>query len=127
MTWPDPVSLIADVITIFGIPVLAASTVSLVREAKKAREIQNVSHGCLEFYDVELKCAINLVPLKEITAVPRPGDDVSLPGEKHDSKRYGAGSYKVLKVDFTYLEAPEIDQPCPALPAKIIVYVQEIA
>ncbi|MGO9650240.1 MAG: hypothetical protein ACLPOO_19585 [Terriglobales bacterium] len=125
-TWPDPISLVADVIAIFGIPTLVVSTLQLYREAKKAREPQTVSFGCLEFCNVEDNCGVNLVPLERITAIPRVGDRVFLPGETHDSQSYGSGYYEVLKVVFTYHEAPEIDQPCPALPAKIIVDVREL-
>lgn len=124
-TWPDPISFIADVIAILGIPTLVVSTIALYREAKKAREPQTVSFGCLEFYDVEMRCGVNLVPLEKITTIPRVGDRVYLPGETHDSKVYGRGYYEVLRVEFCYTEAPEVDQPCPALPAKTIVHVQE--
>lgn len=123
--WPDPISFVADIIAIVGIPTLAVSTEKLYKDAKRAREPQNVSHGCLEFYDVDHKAAINLVPLKEITAIPRAGDDVLLPGEYHDQKFVGSGNYRVVDVEFAYLAAPdEVDQPCPALPSKIIVRVR---
>jgi hypothetical protein len=125
-TWPDPISFIADIIAIVGIPTLAVSTLSLYREAKKAREPQTVSFGCLEFYNEDGECGVNLVPLDKITAIPRVGDQVYLPGETHESKVYGQGYYEVLKVVFGYSEAPEIDQPCPAVPAKIVVHVREL-
>jgi hypothetical protein len=125
-TWPDPLSFVADIISIVGIPTLAVSTWTLYREAKKARELRTVSEGCLEFYNVENRCGVNLVPLEKVTGIPRVGDRVFLPGETHDSKRYGMGYYEVLKVEFGYSEAPEVDQPCPALPAKIVAHVREI-
>jgi hypothetical protein len=128
--WPDPISLIADVISIFGIPTLAVSTLSLYQDVKKAREPQAVSHGCLEFYDANRKVGVNLVPLEEISAIPRAGDIVLLPGmtDRADHwKNYGGGNYKVLSVEFSYLEAQdEVDQPCPALPSKIIAVVSKI-
>jgi hypothetical protein len=123
--WPDPISFVADVIAIVGIATLAVATAKLYKDAKKAREPQNVSHGCLEFYDVDEKVGINMVPLAEVTAIPRAGDNVLLPGEYHDQKFVGSGNYKVIDVEFTYLAAPdEVDQPCPALPSKIIVRVR---
>lgn len=125
-TWPDPIGFFADIVSIFGIPVLIVSTINLYREAKKARTPQIVSYGCLDFNDVEEKCGVNLVPLERVTAIPRIGDQVYLPGETHDFKPYGRGYYEVLKVVFGYSEAPEINQPCPALPAKIVVHVRKI-
>jgi hypothetical protein len=125
-TWPDPISFVADIVAIIGIPTLAVSTINLYREAKKAREPQTVSYGCLEFDDVDERCGINLVPLEMVTAIPRVGDQVFLPGETHDSKAYGLGYYEVLKVEFGYSEAPEIDQPCPARPAKIVVQARKL-
>jgi hypothetical protein len=126
-TWPDPISFIADVVTLVGIPTLCVSTWNLYKQAKKAREPQSVSHGCLEFADEDERVGINLVPLEEVTAIPRAGDRVLLPGETHDRKNYGGGLYEVLSVEFTYLEAPdEVNQPCPALPSKIIVHVRSL-
>lgn len=101
-TLPDPISLIADVISIIGIPILAISTRNLYRDAKKAREPQSVSHGCLEFGRAHNKSGINLVPLSDVTAIPRPGDTVVLPGEYVDHKNYGDGVYKVESVLFSY-------------------------
>jgi hypothetical protein len=125
-TWPDPISLVADIIAIVGIPTLAVSTAKLYKDEKKAREPQNVSHGCLEFYDVDEEVGINLVPLTEVTAIPRAGDNVLLPGEYHDKKYWGGGDYTVIDVEFTYFAAPdEVNQPCPALPSKIIVSVRK--
>jgi hypothetical protein len=126
-SWPDPISFFADVITLVGIPTLAYSTWSLYKQAKKAREPQTVSHGCLEFAYADIKCGINLVPLETVTAIPRIGDHVYLPGETRNFKNLGGGYYEVISVDFTYLEAPdEVDQPCPALPSKIIVKVRSL-
>lgn len=139
--WPDPVSLVADIIAILGMPTLVRATWNLrsdIRkareEAKKAREeavlreAENrsreiVSVGCLEFLCGDT--AVNLVPLERATAIPKVGDFVSLPGETRDGKNLGGGQYEVEKVYFNYLEAPEIDQPCPASPSKIIVHVRK--
>jgi hypothetical protein len=115
--WPDPISFVADFIAIVGIPTLAVSTRNLYSDAKKAREPQSVSHGCLEFYDEDKGVGINLVPLKEITAIPRAGDLVLLPGETDRAdhwKNYGGGNYEVLRVEFSYLEA----LTCPQTPHR---------
>lgn len=125
--WPDPISFIADIVTLVGVPTLAYSTRSLYKQAKKSREPQSVSHGCLEFAYADMKCGINLVPLEAVTAIPRVGDRVLLPGETRDFKNLGGGYYEVVSVEFIYLEAPdEVDQPCPALPSKIVVKVRSL-
>lgn len=126
--WPDPISFVADLIAIVGIPTLYVSTKTLYKDVKGAREPQAVSHGCLEFADADRRVGINLVPLKEVTAIPRAGDLVLLPGETRGMENRGAGLYRVLSVEFTYLEdyQGEVDQPCGALPAKIIANVRKI-
>lgn len=127
-TWPDPISFVADIIAIVGIPTLYVATKNLYKDVRRSREPQAVSHGCLEFGRADDKTGINLVPLTEVTAIPRPGDMVLLPGEYVDHKNYGGGLYRAESVFFTYLPADpkEVDQPCPALPSKIIVNVREI-
>ena len=123
LTWPDPLSLIADVVTIVGIPILVVTSYRLYREYAKSLEVKNVSQDCLEFN--EKGTGINLVPLERVVAFPRPGDMVFLPGETHEGKNYGGGEYEVEKVAFTFHEAPEIDQPCPAVPSKVVAYVRK--
>lgn len=121
--WPDPISLVADIVTIIGIPVLAVTTGKLYQEYSKSREIKNVSQDCLEFN--EKGTGINLVPLDRVAAFPRPGDIVFLPGETHEGKNYGGGEYEVERVAFTFNEAPEINQPCPAVPSKVVASVRK--
>jgi hypothetical protein len=121
--WPDPLSLITDVVTIIGIPVLGVTTYRLYREYAKSREVKSVSQGCLEFN--ENRTGINLVPLERVVAFPRPGDIVFLPGETHGGKNFGGGEFEVENVAFTFLEAPEIDQPCRAVPSKGVAYVRK--
>lgn len=104
-TWPDPISLVADVVTIVGIPVLAVTTYRLYREYAKGREVKNVSQDCLE--SNENKTGINLVPLKKVAALPRPRDIVFLPGEPHEGKNYGSGEYEVERVAFAFNVAQE--------------------
>jgi hypothetical protein len=134
VSWLEVVGHVADVITIVGLPTLIWSTMRLWGELRKERvEVvlrraeeqrrQVVSVGCLEFTDAD--AVINLVPLEKMAAVPRPGDFVSLPGETAGGKNYGGGEYQVEKVSLTFLEAPEIDQPCPAVPSKVIVHVRK--
>jgi hypothetical protein len=81
-----------------------------------------VSQDCLEFSD---GIGINLVPLEKVAAFPRPGDVVYLPGETRAGENRGGGVYDVEQVSFTFLEAPEIDQPCPAVPSKVIAHVRK--
>ena len=125
-TWLDSISLISGLVTIFGIPALYVSTRRLYLEARRAREPQCVSHGRLEFNDEDEEVGINLVPLTEVTAIPRKGDRVYLPGETRRLENRGGGLYEVISVDFSYLEAPEVDQPCAALPSKIMVQVRNL-
>ncbi len=75
--WPDPISFVADIIAIIGIPTLFIATRNLYRDVEKAREPQSVSHGCLEFSYADRKVGINLIPLKEVSAIPRAGDRIS--------------------------------------------------
>jgi hypothetical protein len=121
--WPDPISLVADVVGIIGTPTLAVATWNLYREYRKSREPKNVSQDCLEFSEDGV--GINLVPLEGVAAFPRPGDIVYLPGETVEGKNYGGGQYEVETVSFSFHEAPEINQPCPAVPAKVIATVRK--
>lgn len=129
MTWiiigrlADVVSVIAGTIAIIGVPLLWVSTRKLYREFRESREAKIVSVGCLEFSDE--KAAINLVPLEMMTVMPRPGDIVHLPGETHNNLNYGGGIYEVERVSFSFFDAPEVDQPCPAKPSKVIAHVRE--
>jgi hypothetical protein len=124
-TWPDPVSLVADVVTLVGVPILAVSTYQLWKEFRRVREPKGVSQDCLEFYDYQEKVGVNLVPLEKVGAFPRPGDRVFLPGETHEGKNFGGGEYEVERIAFTFHEAPEMDQPCPAVPSKVVAYVHK--
>jgi hypothetical protein len=136
-TWPDPISFAAAVITFVGMPTLAWSTRKLWQDRKKdlaeeaerrveAKHREIVSQGCVDFEDTRRGVGINLVPFEKLAAVPRLGDFVMLPGETHNGQTLGAGEYEVERVSFSFQEAPEIaDQPCPAVPSKIIVYVHK--
>jgi len=123
-TWPDPISLIADIVTFCCVPTLTIATIALWKQVKEAREIKIVSSKCVEFYDVDARIAVNLVPFENITTLPRVGDEVYLPGETYDNEHHVNGLYKVLKIMFIYDEAPKSDQPCAAVPAKICIDIQ---
>ena len=120
----DFLGILADFVTIIGIPALVLTTWRFYQEYQKSRQIGIVSQYCLEFADQ--KVGINLVPLERVAAFPRPGDTVVLPGENHQGKNYGRGTYEVERVVFTFHEAPEIDQPSPAVPSKVIAYVRRL-
>ena len=124
---PDPISLVADVVTFVGIPALSWTTYQLWQELRRERAerkaFKSVSQDCLEFSDGRV--GINLVPLERVAAFPRPGDLVFLPGETREGKNYGGGEYEVEKIGFSFNEAPEVDQPCPAVPSKVIAHVRK--
>ncbi len=122
MTW-IVIGRIADVIAILGIPTLAVATLDLVRRERARRKIESVSHGCLEFSTHGI--GINLVPLDRITVLPRPGDVVMLPGETSSGVNLGAGEYEVEQVTFLFRESPDINQPCPAIPSKVMARVRK--
>jgi len=128
--WLDVVGRLGDFVTILGVPLLAAGTWQLVREIRRERAerkaVKIVSQDCLEFYDSEQKVGVNLVPLERVRAFPSPGDRVFFPGETHEGKNFGGGEYEVEKIVFTFFEAPEVDQPCPAVPSKVIAYVHKM-
>jgi hypothetical protein len=121
---------LADVVAIFGIPVLVWTTIQLVREIRRERAerkvLKSVSEDCLEFNDPHHRVGVNLVPLERVVAFPRPGDRVLLPGETHEGKNYGGGEYEVESIAFIFSEAPEVDQPCPAVPSKVIAHVRKL-
>jgi hypothetical protein len=135
LSWLDWFGVAADVITFVGVPTLGWSTWRLWQDQEKDRaeeaerrmeatHRQVISQGCVDFEDTRQKVGINLIPFERLIAIPRPGDFVMLPGETRDGRNYGAAEYEVESVSFSFQEAPEItDQPCPAVPSKIIVYV----
>src|SRR5260370_32271655 len=103
--WPDPISVAANAVTFVGVPTLAWSTWRLWRDQKKdrAEEAERrieathqeiVSQGCVDFEDTLGRAGINLVPLKKVSVLPRPGDFVMLAGETRDGKNYGGGEYE---------------------------------
>jgi hypothetical protein len=134
--WPDPISIVADAVTIVGLPTLAWSTFRLwsdfrkekaeavLRRAEEERR-EIVSVGCLQFVDEDEGVGINVIPFERVAAFPRPGDVVFLPGETREGKNYGGGVYEVERVSASFLEAPEIDQPCPAVSSKVIAHVRK--
>lgn len=125
-SWPDPISLFADVVTIVGIPTLAVSTLKLFQYAKKAEELKVVGEDCLNFYDVTKGRGINLVPFKNVTAIPRAGDIVSLPGETNEKRKYRGGRYEVVDVEFDYREDDKSHLPVAATPLTIRINVKSL-
>ncbi len=125
-TWPDPISFAADMVTFIGIPALALSTWGLFRQLKKDRRQRGVSEDCVSFCDVDAKCAINLVPFKQLAIIPRAGDHVYLPGETDKERNYGGGKYKVVAVQFHYREDSEAHPFIPAATSAIEIMVRRI-
>jgi hypothetical protein len=123
-------NLIAEIVTIIGVPVLVVSMFKLYREYQRdragRRTIQGVREDCVEFYDRQENVVVNLIPSEMIRVLPRPGDFVFLPGETREGVNLAAAEYEVEKVSFDFREAPEVDQPCPAAPAKVVAYVRRI-
>jgi len=76
--WPDPVSFVADIVTLIGVPVLTYSTWGLYKQFEKERQPRGVSENCVSFYDVDARCAINLVPFKQLAVIPIVGNCVYL-------------------------------------------------
>ncbi|MHB1021002.1 MAG: hypothetical protein ACYC46_12545 [Acidobacteriaceae bacterium] len=135
--WPDPISLVADVITFVGFPTLVVSTIQLYKEVgrereearkerEEARRARGVSEDCVTFFDVESKCAINSVPFKKTGAIPRVGDNVYLPGERDGDRSYGDGKYRVLEINFHYREDREAHPFIPASASAIEIHVRKI-
>jgi hypothetical protein len=125
--WPDPISLVADIVTFVGIPVLAYSTRGLYGEFKELRRVRGVSEDCVTFWDVDTKCAINNVPFKKTGSIPRVGEHVYLPGERDGDRSYGDGKYKVLEINFHYREDRKAHPFIPASASAIEIHVRKIA
>jgi hypothetical protein len=73
----------------------------------REQAVKIVSHGCLEFYDLDRRVGVTLVPFEKITSHPRAGDDTWLSGETHEGVNYAVGWYNVETFSFTLQEAPE--------------------
>lgn len=125
--WPDPISLVADIVTFIGIPLLFYSTNELYREFKELRKMRGVTENCVTFFDVDTKCTINAVPFKKTGAIPRVGNYVYLPGERDGDRSYGDGKYKVLEINFHYREDHEAHPFIPASASAIEIHVRKIA
>jgi len=125
--WPDPVSFVADIVTLIGVPVLTYSTWGLYKQFEKERQPRGVSENCVSFYDVDARCAINLVPFKQLAVIPIVGNCVYLPGETDKKRNYGGGKYEVVGVDFHYREDSEAHPFIPATTSVIEIMVRKIA
>jgi hypothetical protein len=126
-TWPDPISIVADIVTIVGMPVLAVSSWRLYREVKHARKPKGVSEDCISFFDLTEQCTVNIVPFERMAAIPRVGDRITLPGESGEDGNAGAGKYEVAGVDFYYRKASDVNRPAPAVPFAIQINVRKLA
>ncbi|MFZ0306476.1 MAG: hypothetical protein WAL75_27570 [Terracidiphilus sp.] len=91
------------------------------------RGFDGLSAQVQSFFDVNQKCAINLVPFKQLAATPSVGDHVYLPGETEGEKNYGGGKYEVVGVDFHYREDSEAHPFVPATTSAIEIMVRKIA
>ena len=136
--WPDPISFVADAITIVSLFTLIYSTRQLIREARKerveamkaleeAQRKRGVSEDCVSFYDVDKKNKIDLVPLEQIAAIPRVGDHVHLPGEIVGPENKDGGKYEVVGVDFHYCKDSKADSSITAKTSQIEIMVRMIA
>jgi hypothetical protein len=124
---PDPISLIADIVTLIGVPTLAVSTWKLYQAEREQRKPKGVSQGCVSFYDVDQKVNINLIPFEHLVALPRTGDQITLPGETADGKSYGDGVYKVQGVEIHCVERPDLPRPTSAATSVITVNVRLVS
>lgn len=124
--WPDPISLLADAVTIIGIPLLAWGTRNLYHEFKEARQPKGVGEDCLMFFDSNAKFIVNNVPYKDFQAVPRVGDLLDLPGTTDGDRSFGTGKYLVMSVEFYYREDRISGRQASAMPTGIHVEVKKL-
>jgi hypothetical protein len=126
--WLDIISLIADVVTFAGLPLLYFSNRQLLNTVRRAHYLNAVGQDSINFARAGDGTGINCVPLTAITAIPRPGDMVLLPGEYVSGINYGGGTYIVESVVFSYISllTGTSDLPCPAEQARIVVKVRDM-
>ena len=82
-TWPDPISLIADIVTIVAVPTLGVATWNLYKQVKDSRKSRGVTEESVTFYDVTKKTGVNIVLLKRYNS-PQ-GWRSSLPSRRNGS------------------------------------------
>ena len=124
MKWLDWFSLVADVVTIIGIPSLWYAYHQLWKQHREARRIKIVSENCLEF--LVPGRAINLVRLDGLPVLPRMGDMVYLPAE--DGGEFDRGSYRVQKLEYFFVRPAEehCTQPAEAVLGKVVANVERV-
>jgi len=115
-------SVVANVLTILGLPAILLLYARLVKAIREARTPRGVSEGCLEFLLPSPRMAINLVPLTGLALIPRPGDTVLLPGE---GPEFGAGFYEVTHVCHSFTETERPAHPSEAQLIKVVAYVKK--
>jgi hypothetical protein len=126
LNWPESISLTADVVTLLGIPILIAGTVALFFQLRADRQLKGVGEDCLNFFDVDRKVTVNVVPYKATPAIPRVGETVYLPGETEGEMGWGTGQYQVVGVEFRYREDRASGRPAAALPLAIEISVRRL-
>jgi hypothetical protein len=125
MNWLDCFSLVADVVTVVGVPSLWYANRQLWKQYQESHKMEIVSENCLEF--LAPGRAINLVPLKTLPVLPRVGEIVDLPAERGAESEIG--SYRVERLDHVFVRPPDdqVTQPVPAVLGKVIARVSRIS
>ncbi len=113
LTWPDNISLAANLVTIAGVPLLYLAIRNLYREYRQQHAVRGITEGRLEFIDSQRNTVVALSPIERIEFLPRAGDFVSLP--KVNGVNGESGTYKVEKVTFILAESPVEEQDCTLL------------
>jgi hypothetical protein len=125
MNWLDCFSLVADVVTVVGIPSLLYANRQLWKQYQESHRARIVSENCLEF--LAPGRAINLVPLETLSVLPRVGEIVDLPAETGAESEIG--SYRVERIDHVFVRSSEdqMRQPVQAVLGKVIARVSRVS
>lgn len=123
------ISPYADVITFFiGLPAVLGTyyqSFKTRQEARREREGRLHSKDCLEFVSLDGDC-INLVPLETLHSLPKAGDMILLPGNRHGGGQevYLPGAYLVESVEHFY--SPIEYRGCHPLEARLTKAVAKV-
>ena len=120
----DCLSVIADVVTLLGVPSIAVSEWLLWQQWREFQRPKIVSEDCLEFCIG--RTAINLTPLQTLRFLPRQGDIVHLPGE---GAEFGQGTYRIASLEYIYLQPRErkVRQPSASELKKVIARIERFS
>ena len=126
---PDRLSMVADVCTILGMPLVLYALWNLWIGLRKLRIRRSVSEDCLEFRFKNK--TVDLAPLSS-THVPRAGDIVFLPKNETHNLSTRPNMYEVEQVVFMYgkpvaLEGSGNGQPVTAILRKVMVNVKTVS